>query len=169
MNFETSACLAEEPKIKIGTFTQMVFDNADINVRTLDGRNTFHAMGGIMCTTPQDSVSVQDKLPRKYELSSGSFSTTPILSYVKPTQFNLKSKTILKLDSITPKELFTYQKVDAIYLSSLYFDVRIESWSGFMAYHYNKKMDGFFITKVLPVPFINLDPGNLNTIYTAVI
>lgn len=56
LSFATSATLAEEPKIALGAFTQMVFDNADINVRTLDGRNTFHAMGGIICASPHDSV-----------------------------------------------------------------------------------------------------------------
>ena len=43
---------AGSPKISDEAFIQYVFDNADVNVRTLDGLNTFHAMGGIQCIAP---------------------------------------------------------------------------------------------------------------------
>lgn len=85
MKFETAAALAEEATVKKGSFMQMSFDNADINVRTLDGSNTFHAMGGIICATPVDSVTVQETLPRKFVLPDDyKFSTTPIEPYTKP-------------------------------------------------------------------------------------
>jgi hypothetical protein len=29
------------------SFSQFIFDNADVNIETLDGKNTFHALGGI--------------------------------------------------------------------------------------------------------------------------
>ncbi|GBO13776.1 hypothetical protein AVEN_34890-1 [Araneus ventricosus] len=35
-----------------GTFCQYILDNADFNVATLDGLNTFYSMGGIKCITP---------------------------------------------------------------------------------------------------------------------
>ena len=38
-------------------FTQFVFDNADFNVATLTGHNTFHSMGGIACVTPPGSMN----------------------------------------------------------------------------------------------------------------
>ena len=38
-------------------FTQFVFDNADFNVATLTGHNTFHSMGGIACVTPHGSMN----------------------------------------------------------------------------------------------------------------
>ncbi|KYN22379.1 hypothetical protein ALC57_05221 [Trachymyrmex cornetzi] len=37
-------------------YIQFVYDNADHNTCTIDGRNTFHAMGGIMIATPSSSV-----------------------------------------------------------------------------------------------------------------
>lgn len=168
LNFETSATLAEEPKIALGTFTQMVFDNADINVRTLDGRNTFHAMGGIICASPHDAVSIPETLPRKFTLPAGhKFSTTPIKWFTHPENFNLRSKVISLLKVNEPKSLRMFQRIDTLYLSSMYINKRMESWNGFMARQYNKQNDGYIMTKVLPVPFINLDPGNLHTIHTA--
>lgn len=168
MKFETAALLAGDIDVKKGAFMQMSFDNADFNVRTLDGKNTFHAMGGIICATPYNSMSVQDSLPRNYLLPEGfKFSTTPIESYVKPSNFNFKSKMIVKLEVNEPSCLRKFQMIDTLYISSLFFEKRIASWSGFMAQNYNIKKDGFLVTKVLPVPFINLDSGNLDTIHTA--
>ena len=43
-------------------FTQFLFDNADLNVATLTGHNTFHAMGGIACVTQPGKV---EKCPVK--------------------------------------------------------------------------------------------------------
>ncbi|KAJ8884076.1 hypothetical protein PR048_015933 [Dryococelus australis] len=37
--------LHRSPNVNEETFIQHVFDKADVNVRTLDGLNTFHAMG----------------------------------------------------------------------------------------------------------------------------
>ncbi|ELU15381.1 hypothetical protein CAPTEDRAFT_199459 [Capitella teleta] len=38
-------------------FFQFVFDNADFNVATISGHNTFHSMGGISCVTPDSGRS----------------------------------------------------------------------------------------------------------------
>ena len=50
--YESSAMLDDQPTIHPDSFKEFVFDNADFNVRTLDGYGTFHSMGGIMCITP---------------------------------------------------------------------------------------------------------------------
>ena len=36
-----------------GSFLQTVWDNADKNVRTLTGFDTFHTLGGIAVSTPE--------------------------------------------------------------------------------------------------------------------
>ncbi|CAG9771348.1 unnamed protein product [Ceutorhynchus assimilis] len=47
------------------TFTQFIFDNnADFNVVTLDGLNTYHSMGGILCITPAGSVPVGKEIKK---------------------------------------------------------------------------------------------------------
>lgn len=40
-----------QERIPSTIFCQYIFDNADFNVSTLDGWNTFHGMGGIKCPT----------------------------------------------------------------------------------------------------------------------
>lgn len=43
---------------------QFVFDNADVNVCTLDGLDTFHALGGIKCIAPATAVKLCEKIQR---------------------------------------------------------------------------------------------------------
>lgn len=47
--------------------SQMVYDNADFNIQTLDGRNTFHTMGGI-CVTPKSAVVSDRQIARLKKL-----------------------------------------------------------------------------------------------------
>lgn len=69
-------------------FVEFVFDNADVNIHTLDDHNTFHNMWGIACVTPS-----KDKppliLPYKLALSSadviGSFGKIPSMPYTMLT------------------------------------------------------------------------------------
>lgn len=52
------SCLKNPPKVVMrNSFCQFVFDNADVNIDTIDGLNTFHAMGGIQCITLFTSMS----------------------------------------------------------------------------------------------------------------
>lgn len=60
---------AGPPHVTDEAFIQHVFDNAHINIRTLDGLNTFHAMRGIQCITPHSSVQMQVNVERKYFVS----------------------------------------------------------------------------------------------------
>lgn len=45
------ASVTFEKKIDIDTFVQFVYDNADFNVDTVDGKFTFHNSGGILMIT----------------------------------------------------------------------------------------------------------------------
>lgn len=87
LNFETSAVLNTKMDLKSDGFFQFVFDNADFNTRSLDGYNTFHSLGGIICVSPKHSISINDRIPRseanKVE-AVGSFAKIDILTYNKP-------------------------------------------------------------------------------------
>lgn len=54
--YEISSINQPERRILPCGFIQFAFDNADFNVNTLNGRNTFHAMGGIQCVTPANAI-----------------------------------------------------------------------------------------------------------------
>lgn len=66
VNYE-AASVMQKPSWEIptyGGFVQFVFDNADFNNRTLDGKNTFHFMGGVECNTPASSVPKPEPIER---------------------------------------------------------------------------------------------------------
>ncbi|KAE8743752.1 hypothetical protein FOCC_FOCC009627 [Frankliniella occidentalis] len=113
-----------------GAFQQFVFDNADYNVRTIDGYNTLHNMGAIRATTPAASSSLPYSIPRLrqnkgvQELTSGRMK---IVHYCKPATPGLKSVTAAMGGSTTAYDVSSLQVL----------------------------------------PFINLDPGNLSCIFTA--
>ncbi|CAD6231373.1 GSCOCG00012224001-RA-CDS, partial [Cotesia congregata] len=62
--FEESCAFRPARNILPHAFFQFVFDNADFNSNTIDGKNTFHAMGGIQCVTPYNSIENDTSLPR---------------------------------------------------------------------------------------------------------
>lgn len=57
----------ERPQLNISEhgFMQLMFDNADFNINTLDGHNTFHGMGGIHCITPLTAVQPDVPVARR--------------------------------------------------------------------------------------------------------
>lgn len=60
LNYEKSVTSQDSTKIEDG-YVEFVYDNADYNVHTLDGHDTFHVMGGIACVTPKSALKVEDK------------------------------------------------------------------------------------------------------------
>ncbi|XP_018377306.1 PREDICTED: uncharacterized protein LOC108770299 [Trachymyrmex cornetzi] len=63
LRFEAS--ILDDPEnhvCKSECFVQYVFDNADHNTCTLDGKNTMHVMGGIKVATPSSDVISKKKL-----------------------------------------------------------------------------------------------------------
>lgn len=45
--YQDSLLAANCQEFKDDLFSQFVFDNEDCNINTIDGKNTFHCMGGI--------------------------------------------------------------------------------------------------------------------------
>ena len=52
LRFENSIIFIDKPSYNLNGFTQFIFDNADFNVATLTGHNTFHSLGDIACVAP---------------------------------------------------------------------------------------------------------------------
>lgn len=83
------------------SFIQFVFDNADHNTSILDGRKTFHAMGGILAVTPFSGATTVANINKLKKLPSAketveSFSFLPITT----ADFNLSG-----LQNISIKEI----------------------------------------------------------------
>ena len=62
----TENVVSTTPQCSAGSFTQWVADNADHNIATIDGHNTFHGMGIIAVTTPPNTyeANVIDERPK---------------------------------------------------------------------------------------------------------
>lgn len=94
-------------------FHQFVHDNADLNTRTLDGYNTFHAMGGIHLITPRDAVAPDQRIVRVKKTMPaqlvGEMGAVPLKHFEKAGSAglnNVKIEDLKKLfispDTITP-------------------------------------------------------------------
>lgn len=64
MLYQVSSLYHPCPSLKSGAFAQYVFDNADFNINTIDGLNTFHSMGGIKIVTPLSAIERQEPIYR---------------------------------------------------------------------------------------------------------
>lgn len=85
--FEISAIMRPGITIEPDAFSQFVFDNADFNTSTLDGLNTFHAMGGIHCVTPKTAITPDQIIPRISRMPSakvvGQYGAIPMQVFQK--------------------------------------------------------------------------------------
>ncbi|KAG5866269.1 hypothetical protein JTB14_018809 [Gonioctena quinquepunctata] len=64
VRFETSSVMQPLLALWGQTLSQLVYHNADFNVRTIDGHNTFNSMGCILCVTPRTAVVPGQNIPR---------------------------------------------------------------------------------------------------------
>ena len=66
--FKASVLEANKDPIYTDAYIQMIFDNADHNTATIDGKKSFHAMGDAETVTPYDSISFDYVIPRSNKL-----------------------------------------------------------------------------------------------------
>ena len=104
LHYEASAISCESESIAMKSFVQYVFDNADNNVRTFDGFNTFHGMGGIMCVTPSTAVSKAKEFERLKQvpvaMQLSCVNKLPVLTFVIYDNNGLTDITVQDLDEI---------------------------------------------------------------------
>ncbi|KAK3923560.1 Tyrosine--tRNA ligase [Frankliniella fusca] len=168
----------EQPEDMTRRFVQWAFDNADYNVRTLDGHGTFHNMGGISCSTPKQHQSIPNTVSRTKGkiVMDGTKGRIPVVPYVKPALSSFKSiyASDLKVKRSFPSMEKALQ-IDSVWMSSFTlpkeliqarFGTRLPSWSGYMEVAHADS-GPYDVSEVKFLPFINLDPTNLSCIYTA--
>lgn len=147
-------------------FKQFIFDNADFNTKTIDGLNTFHAMGGLQCNTPKD---IDQDLPilRLNNVPSvallGKYGNIPVQHYFNSGSRGLK-KVIIKNyvdDTVTlptlNDSLWLFGKREPF--------LNIPGWHTFMSEITKKKQ--YSTSEIKPLPFINAQPSDYDTVYTS--
>lgn len=162
----------QEQKID-GTFLQYVFDNADHNINTIDGRNTFHAMGGIEIATPLNLVKSNECIAKLKNIPSshfiGQFGAVDIKCFKKRPHSGWENVTISNLNILHPIKINpTISATDVLWI----FGRKIHpeyfiGWNGFMekrTSHLNYER-----SKVIFLPFVNAILSNYDTIYTVLL
>lgn len=88
INFEKSSVFSHSITYGPDAVVQFGFDNADINIETVDGKDTFHVLGGLEMVCPKDAVKV-DVVPRLKQNEKkqlvGEFGTIPIIAHEEKT------------------------------------------------------------------------------------
>ena len=158
-----------------GCFTQWVADNVDHNVRTLDGKNTFHGMGMIAVSTKLDeSEPIQERrlqIPKKklkvQDLITGK--GVPINWYDFPKKKGLQDIVFTSLQrnlSIMPSST----NIDLLWQSAALFntaDRKRPNWSGFMQYVSQGEHPPQ--SKITLLPIIDLNPSDYSCIYSVLV
>ena len=172
--YENSIMISEEPQMyNYEGFLQFVFDNFDFNVNTYDGKNTKHIMGGIVAVTPKSRSSGNRPVKRVKDIpnasSVGSFGQITMKNYKKSIGSGLKSvhvKDITNAVTLPSNSLIISQTLELLWMTGYLLKVpHTASWNEF---NERATCNGTYdVSSIDFLPFINLDPNNPNTIYTA--
>lgn len=164
--------MADDPPDLNDCTLQFVFDNADHNVRMLNGSGTFHAMGGVMIVTPYRIVAANTDITRLKEVP-----TAEIVSEMGDVQLlSNDNNDRSKLSEITFENLDEKFPTASPKISS-------ENFPGSYSKVINaKKTSGrngvleilvrdntFSVSKIIFLPFVNAPPSHEDTIYTVLI
>ena len=150
---------------------QFICNNADFNLHSLDGYNTFHSMGGTACIIPSATSRPSAQVPRIRNIPKAttleSFGNVPIKTYYAPTVPALKSITIkdVTLPSDNEPGLQSIYALNYLWLIGYHIKASpCPSWSGFM--QEALKCGVYDTSRVVVLPFFNIDPNILSTIYS---
>ena len=151
-------------------FLNWIFDNADFIINTLDGKNTFHTMGGLKSITPKPK-RISNVVLRKKRISSAAtianYSNIPIKSYTLPPKTGLNKVKVKLLSTTEQQHVCKFKHMDNIWLVGMTLGIQSRpSWSAFNQV-IMEHSGSFEVSGILPIPFINLDPTNLTTIHSA--
>lgn len=169
--FESSVIMSENEPECIRSYCQFMFDNADHNTETTDGKGTFHTMVGANGITPDTSVSFDYTIDKCYQtLHMSDYDKKgflELLNYDPP----IDSK---GLASITAVDIMEKNKIDmkiqvrrsdSFWLVTQYttnFDYT--GWNSFMEDIYINMP--YEKSRIISLPMVNNPATDLNTIYT---
>lgn len=152
------------------SYIQFIYDNADHNTCTIDGKNTFHAMGGIMAVTPSSTVSSKKSISRLKRIPSsediGKFGFIELKRFEKKNSEGLK---LVLIEDILENNTADYEtsSLDFTWLYSKFSDRKSLGWNGFMEKSHSSLNS--HASKIIPLPFINNPPSDYDTIFTTLV
>lgn len=153
--------------IPAGSFSQWVADNVDHNIVTIDGHNTFHGMGIIMCTSGEfgnASFLLTEKIKRlKNRLPANEISRKAKipLHFIQSPSATTMNK--IKFERLTDEPIQT-NMLDVLWSCSRLFGQPHPGWLGFMQTVVVGENPGKTVTSFLPM--IDLNPTSHSCVYT---
>ena len=171
--FQVSALQHPASEPPNDSFTQFVFDNADVNISTIDGFNTFHSMGGIQSVTPQNNVTSDQPITRLTKIPSasfvGRFGRNPIKTFESKSARGLFNIEVRDLASINPvSSTVSITTTELLWLLGKWQrNAECPGWNGYM-----EKRTAHLpcdVSQISYLPFTNAPPTNYDTIYTVLI
>ncbi|KAK3918563.1 Phenylalanine--tRNA ligase alpha subunit, partial [Frankliniella fusca] len=145
VQFERSVVEHTPPELLPGAFLQYAFDNADFNIRTLDGLNTCHITGGLAVVTPAGCVLADRPVPRGQYITAAQVAkhgALPIVVYQRPPNPGLAAMRVNDMrptaawDLVTDhllKRVGVAKRMDLLWLAGTAFQTdESPSWFGFM-------------------------------------
>lgn len=139
-------------------FFQYVADNVDHNIRTLDGKNTFHGMGMIAAVTPGSKKSnpiLRVKVTAKDIASVGH---VPV-QYHREESLGMTAVTYGKLHDMKASD--PTKHLDILWKTSLLFGSPRPAWSGMtqLVHHRNHPK-----SSVIFLPIIDMNPSDMTCV-----
>ena len=147
-----------------GHFGHYIADNVDHNLRTLDGRGTFHGMGIVVACTPE--VQRQQLVPRLLAYPDHGVPAAKIAIHYY-NRFLGKKSTLLyqRLPVLIAKDLTS--NLDLLWKISLPLRPDRPGWSGTMQAICKGDHPGKSSVHFLPM--IDLDPTNMSCVYSTLL
>jgi len=162
--YERSSSVAHGTEIQnfsANNFIQYSADNVDHNVRSIDGKGTFHGMGIIAMVTPGTKSS--RTIPR-VKVTSGDIASVGRINVQHFFSERDSLQSLLYQPITNPNAKEPCADVDLLWKSSLLLKVPRPQWSGFMQLIHKGEHPG--VSSVMFLPMIDLDPNDLTCIYS---
>lgn len=167
---QDSFLLHGQPNIKEGVFSQWVFDNADHNVNTIDGKKTFHSMGGIQIVTPKDCFTNKTSVPRlKKRATSKQLSAVEVIPYIRFENIGTSGLSKINFKDLKIPDFDTNNMTNADFLW-VYAKVSLPDSPGYNGFMSNIMKDlPYQKSQIICLPFLNYSASDYSTIYSSLL
>lgn len=174
--YEGSAVMSPVPQVQPSedSFLQFIFDNADYDTRTIDGKNTFHYTGGVECISPASSTELTLNIKRLNSAPSASSIAAkhriPIVQYDQPDSRGLSLTEIQDIRKLRPLQTNNTFLLpgEILWVTGHWLKVpQHVGWNGFMELRSNSS--DYETSKIKFLPFIYLKATDNTTLYSAMI
>lgn len=146
--------------LRAGHFGQYIADNADHNLRTIDGHGTFHGMGIIVAVTP--GITQQHKVPKIKSADSSFLDAKIAIRYYKSVTgkgAELYYRNLLQIDAVDD-----CRHLDTLWKISWPLRQVRPGWSGMMQAVRKGPHPGKASIHFLPM--IDMDPTDLSCVFS---